>query len=84
MDKKEADNNTKIIIANFSNAGFIVDDVNMIVTPKPDEIDTSADLSDYFNNNYVQCILKIGGSVIFVLNMLCILDKTGKIQRLSE
>lgn len=74
MDKKKADNNTKIIIANSNNTGFIVDDVDMIVAPNEEEVDTNADLPIYFDNNYMLYILKIDGNVIFVLNMLNILD----------
>lgn len=74
MDKKKIDNNTKIIITNDNTAGFIVDDVKMIVNPKEEEIDTNVNLPIYFDNNYVEYILKIDGNVIFVLNMLNILN----------
>lgn len=74
MDKKKIDNNTKIIITNDNTAGFIVDDVKMIVNPKEEEIDTNINLPIYFDNNYVEYILKIDGNVIFVLNMLNILN----------
>lgn len=81
MTKKVADDNTKIIIANDNNVGFIVDEVNMIVTPKKDEVDTAADLSILNDNNYVLYILKIDGNVIVVLNMSSILDMGNKIDK---
>lgn len=68
LDRKEADENTKIIIANGSNVGFIVDDVSMIVSPKEEEVDTAAELPGYIDKNYVLYILKIDGKIIVVLN----------------
>jgi len=73
MTKKNVDDNTKIIISNDNNVGFIVDEVNMIVTPNEEEVDTAANLPIYKDNNYVLYILKIDGDVIVVLNMLSIL-----------
>ncbi len=73
MEKKQADKNTKIIIANENSVGFIVDDVNMIVIPKDEEIDTNINLPVYFNNNHMSYILKIDGNIIFVLNMSSIM-----------
>lgn len=75
MDKRMIDNNTKIIIANVNNYGFIVDDVNMIVTPKEEEIENNADLPSYFNNNCIEYILKKDGNIIIVLNMLSVLER---------
>lgn len=75
MDKRMIDNNTKIIIANVNNYGFIVDDVNMIVTPMEEEIENNADLPSYFNNNCIEYILKKDGNIIIVLNMLSVLER---------
>lgn len=81
LDKKEADENTKIIIANGSNVGFIVDDVNMIVSPKDEEVDAAADLPGYIDKNYVLYILKIEGEIIVVLNTASILDISKEIKK---
>mgnify|MGYP000973112927 FL=1 len=74
MDKKEADENTKIIIAGGSNMGFIVDDVDMIVTPGDDETDSAAGLPGYIDGSFVTRILKINGEIIIVLNMASMLN----------
>ena len=74
MDKKEADENTKIIIAGGSNMGFIVDDVDMIVTPGDDETDSAAGLPGYIDRSFVTRILKINGEIIIVLNMASMLN----------
>lgn len=74
MEKKLADKNTKIIIASENSVGFIVDDVNMIIKPKEEEIDTNINLPVFFNNNYMSYVLKMEGSIVFVLNMLSILS----------
>lgn len=76
IDRKSADENTKIIISSGGNVGFIVDDVNMIVSPKDEEIDAAADLPGYIDKNYVLHILKIGEEIIVVLNTASILDKS--------
>ncbi|MHB8061927.1 MAG: chemotaxis protein CheW [Ruminiclostridium sp.] len=81
IEKKEADENTKIIIANGSNVGFIVDDVNMIVSPKDEEVDAATDLPGYINKNYVLYILKIDGEIIVVLNMVSILDTSREVKK---
>lgn len=80
MDKKEADENTKVIIAMGSNVGFIVDDVDMIVTPKDDETDSAAGLSEYIDRSFVTHILKIDGEIIIVLNMTSMLNMSEKVQ----
>lgn len=74
MDREEADENTKIMIANGGNVGFIVDTVSMIVSPKAEEIDAAADLPDYIDRNYVLYILKIDEEIIVVLNTARILE----------
>ncbi len=73
MEKKQPDKNTKVIIANESSVGFIVDDVARIVIPKEEEIDTNINLPIYFNNDHLSYILKIDGNIIFVLDMSSIL-----------
>lgn len=79
---KEADENTKIIIANGSSVGFIVDDVNMIVSPKDDEVDTAASLPGYIDKNYLLYLLKIDGEIIVVLNTGSILDVSGEVKKI--
>ena len=74
MDKKEADGNTKIIIASEENMGFIVDDVDMIVTPKDEEADSAAGLPGYIDRSFVARLLKTNGEIIIVLNMLSMLN----------
>lgn len=74
MGKQNVDDNTKIIIANNNDTGFIVDDVNMIVTQDKKEFNTADNLPDYIDKRYVQHILKIDGSIIIVLDMTGILD----------
>ena len=74
IGRKEADENTKIIIANGSNVGFIVDDVNIIVSPKAEEVDNVTDLPGSLDKNHVQYVLKINGEIIVVLNMSSLLN----------
>lgn len=81
LDRKEADENTKIIIANGSNVGFIVDEVSMIVSPKDEEVDSAAGLPGYIDQNYVMYILKIEGEIIVVLNTSNILDISREIKK---
>jgi len=81
IDKKAADENTKIIIASGSNVGFIVDDVNMIVSPKDEEVDAAAGLPGYIDKNYVLYILKIDGEIIVVLNTASILDISREVKK---
>lgn len=73
MEKRQADKNTKIIIASENSVGFIVDDVHMIVKPKDEEIDTNVNLPSCSNINQMSYILKIDGKIIFVLDMSSIL-----------
>ncbi len=74
MEKKQTDKNTKIIIASEQSVGLIVDDVSKIVKPKDEEIDTNINLPTFFNNYYISYVLKIDGSLIFVLDMSSILS----------
>ena len=74
MDWKKPDCNTKIIVSNSSNLGFIVDEVNMIVTPKEEEITNDVELPIYMDKNYLLDILRIDGEIIMVLNMLNIIS----------
>lgn|GEM_PF-2529252 len=78
IPRKEADGNTRIIVANGTNAGFIVDEVNRIVTPQAEEVDTASNLPGYIEKNFVRYILKIDGDIIVVLNMASILDSSKK------
>lgn len=74
MDWKKPDGNTKIIVSNSSNLGFIVDEVNMIVTSKEEEITNDVELPIYMDKNYLLDILRIDGEIIMVLNMLNIIS----------
>ncbi len=70
---KEADDNTKIIIANNNKVGFIVDEVSMIVSPQKEEIDSIERLPMYNDNENVPDILKINEDIVVILDMASIL-----------
>lgn len=73
MGKRQADGNTKIIISTAGRLGFMVDEVNMIATPKGEAVDID-DLPVYIDKDYLLHILKIDGEITIVLNMLNILN----------
>ena len=74
LEKKQPDKETKIIIANENRVGFIVDEVDMIIKPKEEEIDTNINLPVCFNNNHMTYMLKTNSNILYVLNMSSILN----------
>lgn len=76
MDKKIIDHNSYIIVADKFDAGVIVDEVKMIVTPAPDDIVSIDSLPKYINNQDILYIVKNENKLIYVLNLKNILFRS--------
>lgn len=80
IHKIKADANTKIIIGNGNNIGFIVDDVNMIATVNKEVFFDEDYLPEFIDKSYVKHIMKTDEDIIIILDMISILNliKGGK------
>lgn len=75
-DSKTNHEKSYIIIANNFDAGFIVDEVKMIVSPGEESIIDTSSLPKYIDNNYILYIIKCDEKLVNVLNLHSILSRS--------
>ncbi len=73
---KEFDDNTKIVIVNLNSimAGFIVDEVNEILTFEDSDIESTPQSIKDLNRKYLNGIAKKGEKIVFILDVSQILS----------
>jgi len=75
MSKENVNHKSYIIIAEEFDAGVIVDEVKMIVTPTPDDIVLMDSLQKSIYNKDIMYVVKSEGKLIYVLNLRNILSR---------
>ena len=76
LDKKTNGDKSYIIVADEFDAGVIVDEVKMIITPALDDIVSVESLPKYINNQNILYIVKNDDKLIYVLNFKDILFRS--------
>lgn len=77
LDSKISDNKSSyIIVANDFEAGVIVDEVKMIISPTLEDVVTLDSLTTYINNQNILYIVKNSNKLISVLNYKNILSRS--------
>ncbi len=76
LDSKISDKKSYIIIADNFDAGVIVDEIKMIISPSSDSIVAIDSLPKYINNQNILYIVKNENKLIYVLNLKNILFRS--------
>ncbi|WMJ77751.1 MULTISPECIES: chemotaxis protein CheW [unclassified Sedimentibacter] len=76
LEISAAHDNAYIVIANNYDAGFIVDEVKMIVSISEEDIIDTDTLAKYIDDNYILYIIKYNNKLVNVLNLESITSRS--------